>query len=113
MIADRLAIGAALVGMALMIAALATGANPAEGSVIAPFLTQTVVGNAILGMLIATTFPTMVGAGWTLDVLWPHGMSWLGSFWYPYTIIFQGAIYFGLAKLVSSCVQKARTRSRK
>ncbi len=108
-LADKYSVGAALVGMVLAIATLATGANPVEGSVITPFLTQTTVGNVILIVLIATSFPVLVGAGLTLGALWKLGLSLPVLLQLPYMVIFQGLVYFGLAKLVLFCVRRIRT----
>jgi hypothetical protein len=49
---DRVSLGFAMIGMVLMAATLATGANPIEGSVITPFLKDTLIGNAVLIVLI-------------------------------------------------------------
>jgi hypothetical protein len=105
MVADRFSVGASVVGMALMIAALATGANPAEGSVITPWLRETIVGNVVLFVLIVTACPTMLAADWTLGALWKLGLSMPVSLHHPlYSVVLQGLIYFCLAKLVLSCI---------
>ncbi len=98
--ADKICVGAALVGMGLMIATLATGANPVEGSVITPFLRETLVGNVILIMLIATSFPTMLTGNCTVGALWKLGLSIPLPLQYPCWVLLQGLVYFCLAKLV-------------
>jgi hypothetical protein len=109
MLADRFSVGAGLVGMALAIATLATGANPVEGSVITPFLRETTVGNVILFVLIITSLPAMLIADLPLAALWKLGVSVPVPLGDPlYMAVLQGTIYFCLAKLVLFCMRRIK-----
>ena len=108
-LADKYSIGAALAGMALMIATLATGANPVEGSVVTPCLRETIVGHVILFVLIVTSLPAMLIADLPLAALWKLGVSAPVPLGDPlYMVVLQGIIYFCLAELVLFCVRRMR-----
>ena len=109
MVVDWFSVGAALVGMVLMMAALATGTNPVEGSVITPWLRETIIGNLVLFVLLVTCSPTMLGSDWTLVALWKLGLSLPVSLQHPvYTVVLQGLIYFCLTKPVLLCVRRIK-----
>ncbi len=105
---DRVSLGFAVIGLVLMAATLATGANPIEGSVITPFLKDTVIGNAVLIVLIGTSFPTMLVGEQVFRALWIMGISLPDSLQWFIAVIMPGLIYFGVARLGSFFIEKAK-----
>ncbi|MBM3298380.1 MAG: hypothetical protein FJY85_00320 [Deltaproteobacteria bacterium] len=98
LLAHRIAVGTTLVGVILMAVTIATGANPVEGSVITPFLTQTLVGNCILMVLLVTCVPAMVVVI-TVDFAFYHaGLGFPSFAHYLLLMIIQALLYYGLGR---------------
>ncbi len=102
---DKVAIVSALIGIILMILTIVWHANPVEGSVMPSYLTGNILGQAVICILIATSFPAQI-ATYPFYMFFQMFGSTPDLLLIGIMILLQGVIYFMIGKLISLCMKK-------
>jgi len=106
---DKAAVATAVVGVVLMALTIVWRVNPVEGSVVAPFLSNTASGRVIHLILLVTCMPVwiVVVSVVTLFVLSTEYIHYLG---YALMLVTQGLLFFAIGKLISVCKRAVAKR---
>jgi hypothetical protein len=107
---DKAAVSTAVVGVVLMAMTIVWRVNPAESSVVAPFLSNTASGRVIHLILLVTCMPVWIAAVSVVTLFVPHTAEYTHYLSYALMLVTQGLLFFAIGKLISVCKRAVARR---
>jgi len=108
---DKATVATAVVGVVLMALTIVWRVNPAESSVVAPFLSNTASGRVIHLILFVTCMPVWIVVVSAVNLFVPHTETeYVYYFGCALMLVTQGLLFFAIGKLISVSKRAAAKR---